>query len=173
MIHDIRQNFFSRVFLTLLMLITLILLAATSAATTRAQTQRRAAHSTSTAPVQQPLYSEYRGVRIGMTAAEVRTKLGEPLQKADDGDFYAFSDKETAQIAYDASHIVKTISVDYVGGVGAPDYKAIVGSDVEVKPDGAIYKVVRYDALGLWVYYNRTAGAAPTVTITLQKSLDR
>ena len=173
MIHDIRQNFFGRVFLTLLMLITLVLLAATSAATTRAQTARRAAHSTPTAPVQQPLYSEYRGVRIGMTALEVRAKLGEPLQKADDGDFYAFSEKETAQIAYDASHIVKTISVDYVGGVGAPDYRAVVGSAVEVKPDGAIYKVVHYDALGFWVYYNRSAGDAPTVTITLQKSLDR
>jgi hypothetical protein len=49
----------------------------------------------------------------------------------------------------------------------------VIGSDVEVKPDGSIYKVVRYDSLGLWVYYNRTAGDAPIVTITLQKSLDR
>jgi hypothetical protein len=122
--------------------------------------------------VQQPLYTEYRGVRIGMTALDVRAKLGEPLQKADDGDFYAFSEKETAQIAYDAAHIVKTVSVDYVGGIGAPDYKAVVGSDVDVKPDGGIYKVVHYDALGLWVYYNRSAGDAPIVTITLQKSLD-
>jgi hypothetical protein len=123
--------------------------------------------------VQLPIYTEYRGVHIGMTATEVRAKLGEPVQKADDGDFYAFSEKETAQIAYNAAHIVTTVSVDYIGGVGAPDYKAVVGSDVEVQPDGAIYKVVRYDALGLWVYYNRTAGAAPIVTITLQKSLDR
>src|SRR6266496_4033360 len=36
---------------------------------------------------QQPLYSGYRGVSLGMTADETRAKLGEPLQKADDQDF--------------------------------------------------------------------------------------
>jgi len=30
---------------------------------------------------QQPLYREYRGVRLGMTATEVRAKLGEPVMK--------------------------------------------------------------------------------------------
>ena len=94
-----------------------------------------------------------------MNAQEVRTKLGEPLQKADDMDLYVFSEKETAQIAYDASHRVKVVSVDYLGGVGAPDYKLVVGPDVEVKADGAIYKLVRYDSLGFWVSYNRSAGA--------------
>jgi len=162
MIHKIRNIFFA--------VLTLIALVMVTAAIVNGQKQTtRNAH---VAPVQQPLYSEYRGVRIGMTASEVRAKLGEPMQKADDGDFYAFSEKETAQVAYDVAHIVKTISVDYIGGVGAPDYKAVVGADVDVKPDGAIYKVVRYDALGLWVYYNRTAGDAPIVTITLQRSLD-
>jgi len=152
-----------------LTLVGIILIAAVSVANSQKQTVR---NTSRVAAVQQPLYSDYRGVRIGMKTQEVRAKLGEPLQKADDMDLYAFSEKETAQIAYDAFHSVTTVSVDYLGGVGAPDYKSVVGSDVEVKPDGAIYKVVRYDTLGFWVYYNRGAGDNPIVTITLQKSLD-
>jgi hypothetical protein len=50
------------------------------------------------AATQQPLYSDYKGVRIGMTAAEARAKLGLPALKEDDQDFYVFSDKETAQL---------------------------------------------------------------------------
>jgi hypothetical protein len=168
MIHDTHTNFCRSLIFTLALMFAMLLLVAASAATTRAQTTRRAAHAPT---VTQPIYSEYRGIRLGMTAQEVRTKLGEPLLKADDGDVYSFSEKETAQIAYDAQHLVITISVDYLGGVGAPEYKAVVGADVEIKPDGQIYKMVRYDTVGLWVYYNRTGGDNPLVTITLQKSV--
>ena len=52
----------------------------------------------------QSLYSDYKGVRIGMTTEEARTKLGEPAQKADDQDLYVISEMETAQIYYDALH---------------------------------------------------------------------
>lgn len=41
--------------------------------------------------IQQPLYAEYRGVRLGMTAVEVRAKLGEPALKSDEQDFYVLS----------------------------------------------------------------------------------
>jgi hypothetical protein len=169
MTHNTRHNFFSDLAITLLTLVALLLLGTSSAANTSAQTARSNAHGSA---VQQPLYTEYRGVRVGMKAQDVRTKLGEPLQKADDMDFYVFSDgKEMAQIAYDASQTVKAVSVDYLGGVGAPDYKLVVGPNVDLQPDGGIYKLVRYDNLGVWVYYNRTGGAAPIVTITIQKSL--
>lgn len=95
-----------------------------------------------------------------MNAQEVRTKLGEPLQKADDMDLYVISETETAQIAYDASHRVNVVSVDYLGGAGAPDYKLVVGPNVEVNANGAIYKLVRYESLGFWVSYNRSARRA-------------
>ncbi len=167
MFRYIRHNFFAGLVCASLTVAALALLG-TGAATMQAQTTGKGAHSS---VIQQPLYSEYRGVRIGMSAQDVRAKLGEPLQKADDMDLYVFSEKETAQIAYDVAHTVTTVSVDYVGGVGAPDYKLVVGPTVEVKPDGAMYKQVRYETLGFWVYYYRSAGEAPIVTITIQKSL--
>src|SRR6266567_4533548 len=76
----------------------------------------------------QPLYEAYRGVRIGMTAEEVRRKLGAPTHIAGNQDLYMISDNETAQIAYDNSHQVITISADYMGGVGAPDSTANISS---------------------------------------------
>ena len=119
---------------------------------------------------QEPLFAEYKGVRIGMDAAEVRDKLGKPAIKADDGDYYIFSDTETAQIAYDETHKVRCISVDYTNGVGAPDYRNVVGSEMTVRPDGSIYKMVRYQERGFWVSYNRSVGPVVTVTITIQKT---
>jgi len=168
MIHNIRRKFFAGM-VGVLVILAVLLLLETVAAATPAQTTSKSAHGP---VVQQPLYSEYRGVRIGMNAQEVRAKLGEPLQKADDMDLYVFSEKETAQIAYDAAHKVTTVSVDYVGGVGAPDYKLIVGPNIEVKADGSLYKQVRHDTLGFWVYYYRSASEVPIVTITIQKSLN-
>jgi len=166
MIHNTRNNFFVGL-ITLVVIVTVLLLLGATVAAAQGRAVSKSAHIS--AP-QQPLYSEYRGVRIGMSTADVRTKLGAPLQPADDMDFYVFSEKETAQIVYDAAHTVKTISVDYAGGVGAPDYKSVVGPEIEVMVDGSLYKLVRYDSFGVWVIYNRGAGDAGTVTITIQKS---
>ena len=82
----------------------------------------------------QPLYGEYRGVRLGMTATETRAKLGEPAMKSDDQDFYVFSATETTQVVYEADKVV-TISTDYTNGAGAPDYKTVVGEGLLERPD--------------------------------------
>ncbi|HSJ89606.1 MAG TPA: hypothetical protein VK909_20505 [Anaerolineales bacterium] len=116
--------------------------------------------------VQQSLYREYRGVRLGMTAAEARAKLGEPAMKSDDQDFYIFSANETAQIVYAAQKVV-TISTDYAGGVGAPDYKSVVGEDLLQKPDGSLFRMVLYDSEHFWVSYHKSASAMPVVTVTI------
>jgi hypothetical protein len=130
------------------------------------------AFSTSDKTHQQPLYSDYKGVRIGMTEQEVHAKLGQGVQ-VDNSEFYMISDSETAQIAYDANRKVTAISVDYTGGVGAPDYKSVVGPDIETRADGSLYKIIHYDELGFWVSYNRTGRNNPvmTVSITIQKVL--
>lgn len=166
MIHNTRNNIFVGL-ITLVVIVTALLLLG---ATVAAAQGRAVSKSAQISAPRQPLYSEYRGVRIGMSTADVRAKLGAPLQPADDMDFYVFSEKETTQIVYDAAHTVKTVSVDYAGGIGAPDYKSVVGPEIEVTVDGSLYKLVRYDSFGVWVIYNRGAGDAGTVTITIQKS---
>ena len=115
---------------------------------------------------QQPLYKEYRGVRLGMTAAETRAKLGEPAMKSDEQDFYVVSANETVQIAYIGQKVV-TISTDYVGGVGAPDYRSVVGEGLLEKPDGSLFRMVMYDSQRFWVTYNKSASTVPLVTITI------
>ena len=119
---------------------------------------------------QQPIFSDYKGVRLGMTMEEARAKLGRPTRDSESQDLYVVSDTETAQLFYDAKHRVKAISIDYLGDkTGAPDYKAIVGDNIQVKPDGSMYKMVRYEQLGFWVSYNRTAGDFGIITVTIQK----
>lgn len=134
-----------------------------------AQTQTSKARiAKSHSAVQQPIYREYRGVRLNMTMEEARAKLGTAVMKSDELDYFAFSANETAQIAYNSAHKVKVISVDYTGGVGAPDYMAVVGTSLLERPDGSLYKMVEYESEGFWVSYNKSAGSVPMVSITLQ-----
>lgn len=116
------------------------------------------------------LFHDYRGVQLGMTADEVRKKLGDPKDKSDEQDFFVFNDNETAQIVYDKTHKVITISADFLtAGATVPTAKQIFGSEVEAKADGAIYKMLRFPKAGYWLSYNRTGGASPLTTVTLQK----
>lgn len=115
---------------------------------------------------QQPLYREYRGVRLGMTAEEARAKLGVPAMKSDDQDFYVFSANETAQIVYAGQKVV-TISTDYTGGITPPDYKTVVGEGLEQRPDGSLFRMVIYDSERFWVSYNKSVSVMPIVTITI------
>lgn len=124
------------------------------------------------AATQQPPYRGYKGVQIGMTTDEARAKLSQPTQQFENQDFYVVSETETVQVFYDATHRVNAISIDYIGDkTGAPGYKAIVGDNIQVKPDGSMYKLVRYEQLGFWVSFNRTAGDLPIISVTIQKIL--
>ena len=116
---------------------------------------------------QQPVYNEYRGVHLGMTSAETRAKLGEPAMKSSEQDFYVFSPNETAQFVYDTNQKVVTISADYTSGVGAPDYRNVVGEGLQQRPDGSSFRIVFHDSLRLWVSYNKSATVVPVVTITI------
>jgi outer membrane protein assembly factor BamE (lipoprotein component of BamABCDE complex) len=134
-------------------------------------TQKQAALAS--AQVEQPRYTEYRGVRLGMTAEQVTQKLGAPKETGDRQDFYVFSEYESAQVFYDAQHVVTAVSANYLGEQsGAPTPEKVFGSPAEVKPDGSIYKMVRYTQAGYFVVYSRTPGDAPLVMITMQKIID-
>ncbi len=129
------------------------------------------ARNRATGPVEEaPVFHEYRGVQIGSLTDEVRKKLGTPADKGDEQDFFLFGEKETAQILYDKEHKVIAISVDFTNGANAVlTPQQVFGADIEAKPDGSKYKMVRYPKAGYWLSYNRTPGDAPLVSVTFQK----
>jgi hypothetical protein len=116
-----------------------------------------------------PKFSEYKGVRIGMSADEARQKLGKARAKDKTQDLYVFSDNESAQVFYDDKQLVYAISVDYTGKEAAPAPVDILGQDVTPKADGSIYQMQQYADAGYWVSYNRTAGNPPVVSVTMQR----
>jgi hypothetical protein len=119
----------------------------------------------------EPAFHEYRGIEIGSLADDVRKKLGSPADKGEEQDFYIFGDKETAQVLYDkTTHQVTAISVDFMNGAtGVITPQQVFGADIEAKPDGSKYKLVRYPKVGYWISYSRTAGDTPIVTVTIQR----
>ena len=126
----------------------------------------RRAHSDDDAP----LFSEYRGVHIGMSATEARAKLGKPQSSGDDQDFYVINEHETLQVAYDNAQKVTAVSVDFMNGsTDVPTAKAVLGQDVQPKADGSAYQMIRYPHAGYWVSWSRTAGSTPIITVTIQK----
>jgi len=118
----------------------------------------------------QPAFQEYKGVRLGMTAEEARKKLGTPTDKSDAQDFYVVSEKESIQVMYDGAKKVSALALIYMNaGDKAPTPKAVMGDELEARPDGSLYKLVRYPKAGYWVSYSRTAGNSPVVSVTMQK----
>ncbi len=135
-----------------------------SAASVSAQTQKGEQAAV------EPGFRDYKGVSLGMSAAEARKKLGKAEETSVEQDFYVFSDKETVQVYYDKAQMVDAISVNYVGESEAvPKPKAVLGTDLEAKPDGSMHKMIRFPKAGYWLSYSRTAGDSPLITITLKK----
>ena len=116
-----------------------------------------------------PVFADYRGIKIGMSADEVRSRVN-GIKKGDGQDLLMLSEHESAQIYYDDKGKVTAISIDYFGdNNGAPAPESVLGAAIEAKPDGSMYQLNRYRDAGYWVSYNRTAGDKPIVTITMQK----
>lgn len=172
---EINARGFVRSALLLLPAIVLILppLSASAQTISNHQEQKEVATVSSpaskAAPANVPVFKDYRGISIGMSADDVRAKL-DRVKKGDTQDLFVFSEHESAQIYYDDKHKVTAISVDYFGdNSNAPAPETVVGVALQAKGDGSMYQLNRYPDAGYWVSYNRTAGDKPIVTITLQK----
>lgn len=112
----------------------------------------------------------YKGVNIGMSADDVRKKLGDPKDRSDPQDLFIFGDNESAQFIYGPDKKVTAIMVTYSGNLStAPTAKEVFGEDVAAKPDGGVSKMVRYPKAGYWLSYNKIAGDDSIVSIAMQK----
>ena len=137
-----------------------------------AQDQQPKAPDAAAAGQVTPLYKEYKGVRLGMSADEVRQKLGRPKEAGEEQDFFVFSDTERARVYYDGAHKATAIISTFIGKASnAPPPEAVLGAAVEAKPDGTLYQLVQYPEAGYWVAYSRTAGDEPLTIITMQAML--
>ena len=117
----------------------------------------------------EPPFSAYKGVRIGMTADEARKLLGNPTDKGDAQDVYSFNENESCQVYYDETKKVSAVSITFLGGKSVPTAKSVLGDDAEAKQDGSIYKLIRFPKAGYWVSYTRTSGDEPMTIIAIQK----
>ncbi len=117
----------------------------------------------------QPPFHDFKGVTIGMAAADARQKLGSPADKSDAQDLYNINDRQTAMVYYDGGKVSAIVLMFTGGGADALTPKLVFGADAEVKPDGSISKMVRYEKAGYFVAYSRTPGDSPLITVTIQK----
>ena len=119
-----------------------------------------------------PLVQDYQGIKIGMTADEVRDKLGKPASSDETGLFYEFSDDERAQIGLDADKKVRLIVAFYAADhAKRPQYSDVFGTDAPApaKEDGSVYNLIQYPQAGYWVAYSKAAGKDALVIVTMQK----
>jgi len=117
----------------------------------------------------EPPFSAYKGVRIGMTAEEARKLLGNPTDKDDKQEVFAISDDESCQVYYDAAKKVSAVSITYFSNKAVPAPKTVLGEEPEAKQDGSVHKLIRYPKAGFWVSYTRTSGDSPMTIIAMQK----
>lgn len=118
-----------------------------------------------------PFLKEYRKVAIGMPADTLREAWGKPKAEYSDGYLYEMSDSETIQIVIGAEKEIKTISVTFADGKGAPEFTEVFGEAVtpERRDNGSVYKMVRYPEAGYWVSFYSGPPANPNVSLTMQK----
>ena len=121
--------------------------------------------------VMMPVLQNYKDIKIGATADDVRDNLGKAKIDDKDGFFYDLDD-ELVQIRLDADKKVRLVSITYLDeNKNTPKFADVFGAEIPLaeKPDGSIYNLVRYPEAGYWEAYSRTAGEKPSVTVTMQK----
>ena len=176
MIDIIRPKLFSRsIHLMAFTLVTLMWCAFDVSAQTTAPPPNSSTPVTSDDPpgvdaASGPIFKDYKGVRIGMSAEEVRQKLGTPELKDKTEDLFLIADVEMVQVVYDKDGKVSALSITYSNNnEAAPTALSVLGEEVAAGADGRVYKLVRYPTVGYWVAYSRTGGDAPVVSVTMKK----
>lgn len=123
-------------------------------------------------PDNKPAWQGYHELTIGVTADQVREKLGKPKTEDTEGLFYTISETETVQFLLDSNGKVRAISAIFSAENPAPPTFADVFGKfmpADAREDGSVYKMVRYEDLGYWISYNRMAGEKAMVIVLMQK----
>ena len=116
-----------------------------------------------------PIFISYKGISIGMLTEQVRASLGSPKSSADASDTFAPSDHEFISVYYERGK-VSAFTITFTGDIGsAPAAKTVLGEEADVKPDGGLFKMVRYPKAGFWVSYCKIVGDEPIVIIAVNK----
>src|SRR6185503_9754267 len=84
---------------------------------------QRSKGSVETPAENQPGFTQFRGVKIGMATEEARKKLGSPKEKSPEQDLFVFNDTEAVNVYYDKGGAVSAITIDYLGGNTSPSLK--------------------------------------------------
>ena len=159
-----------KIIILVILLIVIVTVISAAFTTASANSESQALADPVPTPADKPAYSGYKGVAIGTAMEDARTKLGAPKEKSDTQDFYVFSDNESAQVYYGAAKTVTAMTITFTGKLDtAPTAKTVFGEDVEAKPDGGIFKMVRYPKAGFWISYNKIAGDDPLIMVAIQK----
>ncbi len=162
---QLEQNPFTTAFLKISWILLLMLFALTLGV--HAQN-----NSAASKKLQLPLLQDYKGVKIGMTADDVRAKLGKPQSEDKDGFLYNFAETETTQVLLDAAQKVRCISIMYTGEhLKPPTIQDIFGpgAAADSTAGGGMTKLVKYTEAGYWISYNRMPGEKPMTMVVIQK----
>lgn len=117
-----------------------------------------------------PLFTEYKGITLGMPMADARQKLGKAKEETNAEDYWEFENNESVRVLYGAEKQVRAISITYdANQAGTPTGMKVFGKEFEAEPDGSKHKLVTYSKAGFWLSYVRTAGDDALVIVTLQK----
>ena len=134
---------------------------AAGALTTKSQaptTEQPANPAAEKKPAAEPLIHDLLGVTVGMTATDIKKKLGKP-ESADATGMYFRKDGPDVQLQFGTDGKAEMIALMYsAGDKGAPELAEVLGSDYKADPpqNGRIYEALRYPAAGYSIRYSRS-----------------
>jgi hypothetical protein len=124
-------------------------------------------------PQASPAVKDLRGITIGMSADEIKDKLGKPESSDGTTMYFTLDNGESVQIGLDKDNKAILIADIFSGkDAKSPDLDDIFGTEVEspAGADGKVYKMVRYPTAGYWISYSRLdLKSGPMTTVTMQK----
>ncbi|HZS07637.1 MAG TPA: hypothetical protein VFD58_22570 [Blastocatellia bacterium] len=115
-----------------------------------------------------PVLHEYRGVRLGLTAEQVRGVMGKASRTGEGMDEFKLGDGDLITVYYDAKGAVRTIELYFTDAARAPAWTEVVGNaEIQSQPSGSKFARVVVSDENFWVtMYRSKSGTVTTITIS-------